>query len=900
MAIPKRIWMFAVLLCGFPMLAASAPPPDPFSWPEPKQEHKPWTYWWWMGSAVDRTNITRELRRYNEAGLGGVHIIPIYGAKGYENQYVGYLTPQWMDMLEHSVQEARTLGMGVDMTTGSGWCFGGPLVSDEEANASVVNRTYDLDAGKSLPAKVDKKTTHALMAFPAKGAPIDLTDHIQAEGTVKWSPPDGTWRIHHLTQKPSGQKVKRASPGGQGHMLNLIYPQAVTAYMEWFGAPFKRYQGPRPRAQYHDSYEYRSDWSPTFLADFEKRRGYRLQDFLPAFFGEHSDRAARIKCDYRQTISDLMIDEALPVWADWSRREGFLTRNEAHGSPGNWLDLYAVADIPETEMFHTDRNKLISKFASSAAHVSGKRLVSSETGTWLKEHFTETLADMKYLLDDLYLSGVNHIFYHGTCYSPDEAPWPGWLFYASYEMNPRNAVWRHADALNAYATRCQSVLQSSKPDHDILLYWPIHELWQNSTGMVRNLTVHARDWFEQQPIGRAADQLWNRGYGFDYVSDRQLRACHNDAALVAAPGGKYRVIVVPRCDIIPLETWQQLLKLAEGGATVVFEGVLPSDVSGWANLENNRALFKASREGLLENKNSEGPATASLGKGRLIVGSLESSLESAGVSREPLFDTPGLMGIRLTFDQGWHYFLANRSETNRVTDWIPLSIMAGNVVALDPLSGRSGIAEVRHDKGKTLVRLDLQPGASLFLRCYSDRNVTGQPWQVRQTPDKRTPLKGPWRLEFLAGGPELPKARELESLSPWSQPGSPDTESFSGAAVYSTRFDSPSEHKGEWELDLGEVAQSARVRLNGKELGTTFVPPFRLILPQLREVGNELEIEVVSTSANRIRDLDRRKVPWRNFNDINFVNIDYKPFNAAEWPVAPSGLLGPVTLAELQ
>ena len=80
-----------------------------------------------------------------------------------------------------------------------------------------------------------------------------------------------------------------------------------------------------------------------------------------------------------------------------------------------------LADIPETEMFHTDRNKLVSKFASSAAHVAGNNLVAAETGTWLAEHFTETLADMKYLVDDLFLSGVNHVFYHGTCYSPDEA-----------------------------------------------------------------------------------------------------------------------------------------------------------------------------------------------------------------------------------------------------------------------------------------------------------------------------------------------------------------------------------------------------------------------------------------------------------------------------------------------
>ena len=82
-----------------------------------------------------------------------------------------------------------------------------------------------------------------------------------------------------------------------------------------------------------------------------------------------------------------MVEETLPLWVRWSHRHGFLTRNQAHGSPGNLLDLYALADIPETEMFRTDRNKLISKFASSAAHVTGSNLVAAETGTWLDGAF---------------------------------------------------------------------------------------------------------------------------------------------------------------------------------------------------------------------------------------------------------------------------------------------------------------------------------------------------------------------------------------------------------------------------------------------------------------------------------------------------------------------------------
>ena len=141
-----------------------------------------------------------------------------------------------------------------------------------------------------------------------------------------------------------------------------------------------------------------SNWSPVFFAQFEKMRGYKLQYALPALFSDDTNEMTlRVKADYRETVSDIMATESLPRWVEWSHQHGFLTRDQAHGSPGNLLDLYADADIPETEMFHLDRNKLVSKFASSAAHVAGHQLTSAETGTWLAEHFTETLADVKYL-----------------------------------------------------------------------------------------------------------------------------------------------------------------------------------------------------------------------------------------------------------------------------------------------------------------------------------------------------------------------------------------------------------------------------------------------------------------------------------------------------------------------
>jgi len=862
-----------------------------------------------MGSAVDPRNLTLELTRYQAAGLGGVHIIPIYGAKGYETNYIDYLSPAWMEKLAYTVAEARRLGLGVDMTTGSGWCFGGPQVTDREANAQLDVKVFLLAPGARYEGKLDTNSLQTLRAFSAEGEQVDLAERLAADGALDWSPTEGRWQIYALAQKPAGIKVKRAAPGGQGPMLNLFYPEAMKHYLERFDRAFAGSTGPKPRAMYHDSYEYKTEWAPGLLEAFARRRGYALETELPTLLNgtnvvaispayQNPDRMARVKSDYRETVSDLMVEESLPMWVNWSHRHDFLTRNQAHGSPGNWLDLYATADIPETEMFHDDRDRLISKFASSAAHVTGKPLVAAETGTWLKEHFTETLGDMKFLVDDLFLSGVNHVFYHGTCYSPDSAPWPGWLFYASYEMNPRNSVWHDADALNAYVTRCQSVLQTGRPDNDVLLYWPLHDFWHRADGMVFPMSVHVRGWFDQQALGRTARRLWAAGYAFDYASDRQLAAAQAAEGEIRTAGGRYAVVLVPPTEHLPLDTLRALLALADAGGTVIFEDHLPADVPGWGGLAARRHEL---RRLLAPLRFGPTPATnlqeIRYGAGRILLGDAAAALAAAGAAREPMFDQPGLMCLRRAFPEGSYYFVANRSTNNAVDSWVKLGRPARSVVVMDPMTGRAGTGQVRHRRSNAAeVRLSLAPGQSVLLRCFAQRSVHGPSWREWSPAGQPRPLAGSWEVRFLEGGPTLPAPARLERLASWTTLSDANVQRFAGTARYTLVFDRPSGGAQHWVLDLGDVAQSARVRLNGRSFGTLITPPFRVVLDHLSSRGNQLEVEVTNVSANRIRDLDRQGVKWKNFNDINFVNLAYQPFDASNWPITDSGLLGPVTL----
>ncbi len=896
--------------------AAEGPQPGPLDWPAITREHRPWAYNWWHGSAVDPTNLTRELRRYREGGLGGIHIIPIYGTQGAEAREIEYLSPRWMEMMRHTVSEAQRLDLGVDMTTGSGWCFGGPQVPRELGGWRMQTRIFDVAAGGRLSERFDRRTLQALVAVNAAGRRVDLREKIDERGFLAWEAGQEAWKTYALIAAPGGPAVKRPAPGGAGPMINTLDPEAMRRFLDRFTGAFAGYQGPKPRSMYHDSYEYNSTWAPGLPEAFARRRGYHLEERLPEFCAPspREDLAARVMCDFRETVSDLMIEEVFPQWARWCRERGFQTRNQAHGSPANILDLYALADIPETEMFgrgkrdplrsrfdgaflEGDRNVFIGKFASSAAHVMGRQRVAAETGTWMAEHFCETLEELKCLVDLLFVGGVNHVVYHGCCYSPDDAPWPGWLFYASTQMNPRNPIWRDASTLNDYIARCQSILQAGSPDNDLLLYWPIHDLWQSAPGALVNCVVHNAAWLDGQPVGRTARQLWALGHGFDYLSDRQAGLAGVEGGLIKTPGGAYRALLVPGARAMPAPTLRKLIDLARAGATVLFQDALPVDVPGAGDLEARRRKFSQLTAGL-EFKPAAGDLReAKVGRGRLVAGSLGAALRHCGARRESLTDHPGAVFIRRRHAEGRHYFIANQG-TNLLSGWQTLATEAAAVAILDPMTGSAAMAPIeRADNGLPRVFLRLEPGHSVILRTFTRAPAAGKTWQFAEPGAAALELRGPWNVRFLEGGPTLPKPFETAALVSWTGNGDPETARFAGTAVYSTRFRAPA-GQGPWMLDLGRVCHSARVRLNGKTLGVLLMSPYRMPVDNLDPQDNLLEIEVTNLAANRIRDLDRRKVPWRVFHDINLVNIGYRPFDASDWPVFESGLLGPVVLRQ--
>ncbi|MGN7810869.1 glycosyl hydrolase [Flavobacterium sp. 22076] len=899
-------------------------------WPESSNINQPWARWWWMGSAVDKPNLKRSLIDFHKAGIGGVEITPIYGVKGEENNFIDYLSPKWMEMLDYTIHVSDSLNMQVDMVLGTGWPYGGSHVTLPHAATKLIVEKYTVKKNETFDRNITldsskEKTPASLLyvvAYGSDGSFVNLTNELQnkkvnvkdkgLEGSniklpnklepnkLNWKAKKADYTIYAVFSGKTGQQVKRAAPGGKGYTLDHYSEEALKAYVVPFNEALKGREG-KIRAVFNDSFEvYGTDFTPSFFEEFQKLRGYDLKKQLPVLLNETDNEIGnRIRSDYRQTISDLLLNKFDKSWTNWAHSKNFKTKLQAHGSPGNLIDLYASADIPECETFGSmpfdipgfrrdkediregDADAVMLKFSSSAAHISGKNLVSSETFTWLREHFKTALSQCKPEAEDLMLNGVNHIFLHGSTYSPNRAVWPGWQFYASVNFNSNNTIWEDAPALFSYISNCQSLLQQGKPDNEILLYWPIFDAWDKyeKGTLFYQFKIHSLfDWLYGTSFYDTTKSLMKKGYSVDFISDNFISEAKVVNGNIVLPGGNFKSLVIPSCKKMPVETLQKLIELKKAGASILFEG-LPESVPGFKDYKKQEQNLKNL---LAENKIQA-------------VSNIFTSLEDAKIQPESLVNT-GLKFIRRDSDGEKIYYLVNHTAKT-INDFIPLQVENKEVIILDPLTREFGNAIVNKKDKITYVKIKIEPGQSYFLK--TENTASQKKWNYFESASEPIALKGNWKLSFVRGGPKLPDDAVVSNLESWTKL-SPDAEAFSGSAVYTLQFENPNPKIENWSLNLGDVRESAKVWLNEEFIGTAWSVPYKLNIQKLKPGKNVLKIQVTNLPANRIRDMELKGQEWKIFYEINMVDKDYKKFDATKWNPMPSGLLGPVTLTALK
>lgn len=848
----------AALLTAYVGLAGIVSAQEPV-WPDVVRAMKPWTVNWWLGGAVDKAGLEAQAEEIDNAGLGGMRVVQAYVAKGSEDKCRAFLTSSWMEAFNDARAASSPYALGLDLSTG----FEGPFAASQ------------LDSSEGC----------WMVQISGDRRRLDLSDSPNASH-ILWEGEDRDGRQTILSVKPTGRKVGQMGPDVDGLVMDPYSKDAVESLLKAYSDAFDRKGVEIPDHMHHGVADYTgAGWTPDMFPAFLAKRGYDLRDVLSEFAGAGDrETAARVKCDYRETLSDLMIEDVFPLWTAWCQERSIRTSLQPHGASANVLDLYAVADMPDAAMCGAESDGgtvdvLAAKFASSSAHVKsviagetkGVR-VAGEVCMPLKERYRETLEGVKAAMDGLFLAGVNRVYYRGFCYSPKDAGWPGWSFTGGSELNPRNPIWRDFGAFNEAVTRIQSILQTAVSDSDILVYWPIYDLWMDSDGYEMPIDLSSREWFNNHGFGRISREILDLGYSFDFVSDRQLRALSALSAETLAQN-PYRIVLVPSARYIPAQTMEAFAGLAGKGIKVVFAERYPESVPGLKDLKAGEARMKAVLDAM-----------------DFPVGRASNLLRDAGARREPFTKESGLSFVRYrTSDGARVYYIVNQGEPLAAGEF---EVSGSRATLMNPFTG--AIEPIRITDSK--IHLSLPSGNSTILLVDGENETRDMPERPRF--DSFIDVKGPWKMSFVKGNPDGGfEARTADSLEGWQNLPDGSPSAFVGTVAYEATFSLDKEAApGRAGLMLGKVCESARAFLNGREIGVAYLDPKEISFDSsiLVKGENTLRIEVSGTAANGIKDLDRRHVQWRCHSAHGHPGPGLIELDASRWPLARQGLFGPV------
>ena len=957
-AAPRYRRGFLSILCLATLGAIAAPAsqaPAPASldqlkrsFAEPPADSRIMMRWWWFGPAVTKTGLERELRVMRDGGIGGVEIQPVYPltaddvSAGVRN--LPFLSNEFNDALGFAANKARELGLRADLTIGSGWPYGGPQVAIDQAAARLRVERVKVPEGSDT-ARVPALSTgeRLIAAFLAAGQDVERWPEITGarNGLLKLPGDAAAAReVAFFIESRTGQMVKRAAVGAEGYVLDHFSAPSLSAYLKNVGDRLLQAFGPvPPYAVFCDSLEvYESDWTSDFLDEFKRRRGYDLRPLLPQLVapapdlkagtapdlkvgptGAGSGATAALRNDWGRTLTELLNERFLAPMQQWARQHGTRFRAQGYGTPPATLSSNALADLPEGEGAQW-KALSSSRWATSASHIYGVPVTSSETWTWLHSPvFRATPLDMKAEADLHFIQGITQLIGHGWPYTPEGVDYPGWRFYAAAVFDEKNPWWIVMPDITKYLQRLSFLLRQGSPANDVAIYLPDDDAWAHMQPGRVNLIEALRGRLGPDVVARVAEA----GFGFDFFDDEALRTkgkVGTGGRLQLGPN-EYRAVVVPGVERMPLATYRTLQEFARGGGALIATRRLPDLAPGFGATSADHEQVRAISQQVFRG----GGGTARLVENEAQLGAALTELVRSDLALSPPATSIGFIHRRL--GDGDVYFVANTSNT-RYTGGATFRVAGMSAEWWDPMSGSTAPAVIRPSIGGTSVALELEPYESRVI--VFSKSATRSPRVAPVGPTFRSgatvapgapvrsgatasiDLSTGWTVTFEPGGARV----TMDQLRSWTDDAA--TRYFSGVATYEKEVDLPPDLKVgptvRVRLDFGEgralppqqlrsgtrawlegpVREAAVVYVNGQRAGSVWCPPYSLdVTSLLRKGTNRVRITVANLAVNYMA--------GRALPDYRLLNLRYgSRFDAQDMdriqPV-PSGLLGPIRLA---
>ena len=918
--------------------------PEKFMTPE--LEFGPLTRWWWPGNDVEKDELKRELQLFADNHFAGVEIQPMSlvmptKGKGRADRIMSYDTPLYYSNLATVMEEARRLGLIVDLTNGSGWPSGGAHMTEEDNNQTLEYGMIMVTPNNKKPVKLPraeqgdrpKAKIVAVLAARTSGdegptlwlnqkSVIDLTSQVK-DSMVVFNTPEKDWRIITFWQMADMEAPMLMAARNSGFAMNHFdSTKVVKNYEHWFGerTGLTKYMGAPLRCAFNDSYEFRADrhFTDDFVAVFKKNRGYDPIPHLPAniWYGYNnmyyrmanpdvkpsfafSEQDWRLRYDYDLTLSDLLKAHMLEASKNYFEPKGMLHRTQAYGLNMDMMAMAGSASIPEMETMQFGLNSECGyKIISSGAHLYNRPIVTCESAVYINRAFLTTPEKLRMTIDKILTSGVNQIIYHGTPYSyfPDGYPKEGWFpFYNSAlgvnfssALSETNAFWKYMGDINTYIQRAQYVLRSGKPHADVLIYFP----FLNYTHYVQNpKELLCRGYLpDVEPVlKKGTEQDLDTKEITEWVTNimpliDKLNAAGvewdwiNDESLQELRIGKGRTLDVRGNEYQALILYNApFIQLASAQNLKAV-----AEKGGNIVIMGDAPMIQPSYKDYEQNDRLTAETVKAMMKFYNVrsissIGKLSSWIQTLTMPVRTLYNAPTLRQTRRMMDDG----SVAQFYWNESEEWQNVIFQTHKKYAyaywMNPENGV--IIEAEKDvKGR--VQKYFGPLSSAFLFCTNKKIE-----ETENAQEKINNFAYSKAIE-IASVKNADIAIDTLLLSNNEITDWRDIEylEFCGnEATYTFNIDIQKNKKAEYYIDLGKVCYSAEVSINGQEIGKRIFAPFLFDVTQhLRKGTNTITVKVTPSKYNEFvkRGLNRDRL-FKMLKDSG---------------LAAQGILGPVRL----
>jgi hypothetical protein len=799
----------------------------------------------WNGPDA-KERMARIVQDLDRLSANGVFVVNMSPGRGEPK----YLSPEHMAQVKFVVQEASKRGMKLwiqdecDYPSG----FAGGLVSERYPELTMQGLDADIRIsvmpGQTLTMPVPPDTLGALAVFAQTGAtqvvPIGA-------GGINWrapAPPPGAagyprpWElvlVRHVFRSSPTRASNRAdgtrAKDSQYALIDYLNPDATRAFLKITHETYKQAVGDEfgktVLGFFGDEPDYTCfmPWTPKLLDEFRQQKGYDIQPYLPLLFApKMTDEAWRAKADYWDVWSGMFRETFFGVQAEWCARNNveYLVHlnHEEHAlrldlpedhirNEGDFLRDMRHVEVPGIDNLsqlvpyavHTpdgvwDVNNNFPKLASSAAHLFGKPKVWTESGGG-------SGIDGKFQLDFQLVRGINAMQVGlpgvrggpgGAAALPPQAPMLAW-----------------------YTNRAGYLMAIGRPAAQVGLYYPSNSMWMGDEEADRSMT-------------KLGWQLLEHQVDWDYFDEQSL----SSVAAIAGGGFKnlsgqvYRAIVVPSSTVISRIGLERFQAFVKAGGKVIFVGKTPK-------LVVDKTFMSAAKD-----------VAPDLSFATLVepAGDITERVIAALPKPDVVLDTAWQ---RLTYThRSWRdaemYFFFNegnqeQSRTATIAGRGQAQVWDLATGEIHPISG----ATAENDSVRFSLVLGPYEAKMIVVGPLPSGVAAAEPSLV--SGNTLADLGGDWTLDL--NGKQV-----TTSLKSWEDLGTP---SFAGPATYRKQFTVSAAPAGKrLFLEIADVHDYARVKLNGKELEGHAWQPYRWEVTNVVKAGaNDLEVEVRATAGGR-------------------------------------------------